>query len=154
LDSQNVGSHEENLRTKAPKRTDIHIVGEFSRPIAKYHPFSCYLQMLNLQRRRLGSVSDNSAPSSDISEVSELCETSGNDWNSDGEPHSMPAKLQYSLGLMPHDTSGQFEDELELDNGLISEYERSQIESFFSGLGTEVSKRQTVIFTLHSMYGD
>jgi hypothetical protein len=65
------------------------------------------------QRQRLSSMSDHSSPSSDISENSE----------------------SFDVSDLPHDT-------LHLETGLssdITEIERQQIESFFSGLGTEVS---------------
>ena len=65
------------------------------------------------QRHRLSSMSDHSSPSSDVSENSESFDVS-------------------DLPL----------DNLHLETGLssdITEIERQQIESFFSGLGTEVS---------------
>uniref|UniRef100_A0A182TTU8 Uncharacterized protein n=1 Tax=Anopheles melas TaxID=34690 RepID=A0A182TTU8_9DIPT len=35
-------------------------------------------------------------------------------------------------------------DLISLDNGVITDYERAQVESFFSGLGTEVSLRASI----------
>lgn len=65
------------------------------------------------QRQRLGSMSDHSSPSSEASDNSESFDVS-------------------DLRL----------DNLHMETGLSSEVtdsERQQIESFFSGLGTEVS---------------
>lgn len=65
------------------------------------------------QRHRLSSMSDHSSPSSDVSENSESFDASD----------------------LPHDN-------LTLETSLnseVTENERQQIESFFSGLGTEVS---------------
>uniref|UniRef100_U5ES45 Putative misexpression suppressor of ras 3 n=1 Tax=Corethrella appendiculata TaxID=1370023 RepID=U5ES45_9DIPT len=105
--------------------------------------------MAHMHRRRLGSVSDNSAPSSDISEGSEICEQVP-DWSLDGEPQSLPQLFQQTLSIgsgSQHSNSLYINDDVELrshdtisldNSGIITEYERSQIESFFSGLGTEV----------------
>ena len=65
------------------------------------------------QRQRLSSMSDHSSPSSDASENSE----------------------SFDVSDLPHDN-------LNLETSLsseVTENERQQIESFFSGLGTEVS---------------
>lgn len=65
------------------------------------------------QRQRLSSMSDHSSPSSEASENSEA----------------------FDVSDLPHDN-------LTLETSLsseITESERQQIESFFSGLGTEVS---------------
>lgn len=65
------------------------------------------------QRQRLNSMSDHSSPSSDVSENSE----------------------SFDVSDLPHDN-------LNLETSLsseVTENERQQIESFFSGLGTEVS---------------
>lgn len=64
------------------------------------------------QRQRLSSMSDHSSPSSDVSENSE----------------------SFDVSDLPH-------DHLNLETSLsseVTENERQQIESFFSGLGTEV----------------
>jgi hypothetical protein len=74
-----------------------------------YHVYFYDFQMA--QRQRLSSVSDHSSPSSDVSENSESFDNS-------------PL------------------DNLHLETSLsseVTENERQQIESFFSGLGTEVS---------------
>ena len=65
------------------------------------------------QRQRLNSMSDHSSPSSEVSENSET----------------------FDVSDLPHDN-------LTLETSLsseVTENERQQIESFFSGLGTEVS---------------
>ncbi|CAO1359116.1 unnamed protein product [Diamesa hyperborea] len=87
--------------------------------------------MAQLPRRRLNSLSDNSTPSSDISEGSEDCRSSTNEWNYESQnAHSL---IVDNLDLRL--------DSLSLENSSVSEIndnERAQIESFFSGLGTEV----------------
>ncbi|CAO1359137.1 unnamed protein product [Diamesa hyperborea] len=87
--------------------------------------------MAQLPRRRLNSLSDNSTPSSDISEGSEDCRSSTNEWNYESQnAHSL---IVDNLDLQL--------DSLSLENSSVSEIsdnERAQIESFFSGLGTEV----------------
>jgi hypothetical protein len=65
------------------------------------------------QRQRLSSMSDHSSPSSDVSENSEA----------------------FDVSDLPHDV-------MHLESSMsseVTESERQQIESFFSGLGTEVS---------------
>lgn len=71
------------------------------------------------QRQRLSSMSDHSSPSSDVSENSE----------------------SFDVSDLPHDN-------LNLETSLsseVTENERQQIESFFSGLGTEVSTSVSLI---------
>ena len=89
--------------------------------------------MAHLPRRRLNSLSDNSTPSSDISEGSETYEaSSGHEWQLDS--HNSHSLIVDNLDLRL--------DSLSLDTNSIAEitdHERAQIESFFSGLGTEVS---------------
>ena len=96
------------------------------------HEFYYLSQMAQLPRRRLNSLSDNSTPSSDISEGSEDCRSSTNEWNYESQnAHSL---IVDNLDLRL--------DSLSLENSSVSEIndnERAQIESFFSGLGTEVS---------------
>lgn len=74
----------------------------------------CYFLSFQMeQRQRLNSMSDHSSPSSDVSENSE----------------------SFDVSDLPHDN-------LNLETSLsseVTENERQQIESFFSGLGTEVS---------------
>lgn len=88
--------------------------------------------MAHLPRRsRLNSLSDSSStPSCDISEGSEF---SGQDWQIDS---------QNSHSLIVDNLDLQF-DNLSLDTNSpipeVTDNERAQIESFFSGLGTEVS---------------
>lgn len=80
-------------------------------------------------RRRLGSVGD-SAPPSDSSEgtASETCEIN-QDWSSIDQQNAST-----SLYI-----NSDADDTTSIDNGtIISEPERAQIESFFSGLGTEI----------------
>lgn len=96
--------------------------------------------MAHLPRRRLGSVSDNSAPSSDISDGSESCEIVP-DWScmGDGDSHHK-INLQHPNALFINDEVELRHDSISLDNsGIIADFERAQLESFFSGLGTEVS---------------
>lgn len=89
--------------------------------------------MAHLPRRRLNSLSDNSTPSSDISEGSETYDaSSGHEWQLDS--HNSHSLIVDNLDLRL--------DSLSLDTNSIAEitdHERAQIESFFSGLGTEVS---------------
>lgn len=86
--------------------------------------------MSHIARRRLGSVGD-SAPPSDSSEgtASETCE-SNPDWSSvDGQPQQ-----NNSLFI-----NSDADDSISLEtSSLLSMNERAQVESFFSGLGTEV----------------
>jgi hypothetical protein len=89
--------------------------------------------MAHLPRRRLNSMSDNSTPSSDISEGSETYEaSSGHEWQLDSQnAHSLIVdNLDLRLDSLSLDTNSIAE---------ITDHERAQIESFFSGLGTEVS---------------
>lgn len=88
----------------------------------------------HLPRRRLNSLSDNSTPSSDISEGSETYDvsTSSHEWQLDANAHSLIVdNLDLRLDSLSLDTNSIAE---------ITDNERAQIESFFSGLGTEVSK--------------
>lgn len=89
--------------------------------------------MARLPRRRLNSLSDNSTPSSDISEGSETYEASGHEWQLDSQnSHSLIVdNLDLHLDNLSLDTNSIAE---------ITDNERAQIESFFSGLGTEVSR--------------
>lgn len=86
-------------------------------------------------RQRLNSLSDNSTPSSDISEGSETYDASStsHEWQLDGQnAHSLIIdNLDLRLDSLSLDTNSIPE---------ISDNERAQIESFFSGLGTEVSE--------------
>lgn len=86
--------------------------------------------MSHITRRRLGSVGD-SAPPSDSSEgtASETCEINP-DWTSlDGQQPS-------SNGLF---INSDADDTLSIENSsVLSTAERAQVESFFSGLGTEI----------------
>uniref|UniRef100_A0A1L8DCY1 Putative misexpression suppressor of ras 3 n=1 Tax=Nyssomyia neivai TaxID=330878 RepID=A0A1L8DCY1_9DIPT len=89
-------------------------------------------------RRRLGSVGD-SAPPSDSSEGSEICEAA-QDWNVD--PVSGEAQTNLALrrvnGLFIHADSNN-DDSIGSDNsGILGDSEKAQVESFFSGLGTEI----------------
>lgn len=92
--------------------------------------------MSHVTRQRLGSVGD-SAPPSDSSEgsgsetfeiVPEWALNSGND-------------TQRTNGLFINTDAELSHDSLNLENsGVLTENERAQVESFFSGLGTEVSE--------------
>lgn len=139
--------------------------------------------MTHLQRHRLESVSDNSAPStsskSDSSDgsASEICEAI-HEWTLDAsESQSIPSQnsssesstssssghrhhhhhhhhhhnhrhnqqqqQQQSLnGNYINEDDNELEyskhDLISLDSGMITDFERAQVESFFSGLGTEV----------------
>lgn len=129
---------------KTPSITSIFLWNfcffKVNRPLERYKcntnvwifPF-IYLQMAHQSRRRQNSISDNSTPSSDVSEGSETCEASStHDWQLDSQnSHSL---ILDNLDLRL--------DSLSLENNSVSEVtdsERAQIESFFSGLGTEVS---------------
>lgn len=85
--------------------------------------------MTHMTRRRLGSMSDNSAPSSDASEISDSVT---HDWNIEST-HQVK-----DLFLVNQDNDQSDSDDTTIDTGIINEQERAQIESFFSGLGTEV----------------
>jgi hypothetical protein len=83
-------------------------------------------------RTRLGSLSDNSPPSSDISEGSETYEHTP-DWQLDNGSQNIN-------GLFINADNDLRQDSLSIDsNGMLTDIERGQVESFFSGLGTEVS---------------
>lgn len=95
------------------------------------------LQMSHV-RRRLGSVGD-SAPPSDSSEGSEICEAA-QDWSIDPESgdHQANLALRRVNGLFIHADSNP-DDSIGSDNsGILGDSEKAQVESFFSGLGTEV----------------
>jgi len=70
-------------------------------------------------RRRLGSVSDNSAAPSSSSDTSEIPDSA----------HEL--ELQHQRDLYGDQSSPE-------PSGELTEQERAQVESFFSGLGTEV----------------
>ena len=85
-------------------------------------------------RSRLSSVGDSSAPPSESSDgsTSETFEQ-GSDWHQTDQPQIMTNDSIYSgsgdMHILSPDTGGA-----------INENERLQVESFFSGLGTEVSQ--------------
>ncbi|XP_063698568.1 uncharacterized protein LOC134829434 isoform X2 [Culicoides brevitarsis] len=88
--------------------------------------------MSHMMRRRLGSMSDNSAPSSDASEgASEISDSIAHDW------HIESAHQVKDLFCVENDATSD-SDDTTIDTGMINDQERAQIESFFSGLGTEV----------------
>lgn len=93
--------------------------------------------MAQLPRRRLNSLSDNSTPSSDISEGSETYSASGHEWQIDSQnTHSLIVdNLDLRLDSLSLDTNSVAD---------ITDNERAQIESFFSGLGTEVSSKTAI----------
>ncbi|XP_058057710.1 uncharacterized protein LOC131208824 isoform X3 [Anopheles bellator] len=120
--------------------------------------------MTHLQRHRLESVSDHSggsAPSSSSSKssdssdgsASEICEQSSLQQHL-GHVRPLPVAglgghipspdasyTQEDVGDEPEDDEEleySKHDLISLDSGIITDYERGQIESFFSGLGTEV----------------
>ncbi|XP_052865456.1 uncharacterized protein LOC128271838 isoform X2 [Anopheles cruzii] len=122
--------------------------------------------MTHLQRHRLESVSDHSggsAPSSSSSKssdssdgsASEICEPLQQHLGGGGH-HVRPLPVAGLGGHIPspdasytqEDVGDEPEDDedleyskhdlISLDSGIITDYERAQIESFFSGLGTEV----------------
>lgn len=94
--------------------------------------------MAHLPRRRLNSLSDNSTPSSDISEGSETYEASSHEWQLDSKNSSVIVdNLDLRLDSLSLDTNSVAE---------ITDTERAQIESFFSGLGTEVSRFYVINF--------
>ncbi|EAA12473.4 AGAP007736-PA [Anopheles gambiae str. PEST] len=111
-----------------------------------------------------GPSSSSSKSDSSDGSVSEICEVM-QDWSLDGsDPQSHPMQLHHPNNLHnPHhhhhhnhhrhqpppytqEDVDEQDDDLEytkhdlisLDNGVITDYERAQVESFFSGLGTEV----------------
>jgi hypothetical protein len=87
---------------------------------------------MSAARARLGSLSDNSPASSDISEGSETYELAP-DWQLDNGS-------QHINGLFINSDNELRQDSLSIDsNGMLTDGERGQVESFFSGLGTEVS---------------
>lgn len=89
--------------------------------------------MAHLPRHRLNSLSGNSTPSSDTSDGSETFDASNHEWQSDSHnTHSlMFDNLDLRLDNLSLDTTTSIAE--------VTENERTQIESFFSGLGTEVS---------------
>lgn len=91
--------------------------------------------MTHMMRRRLGSMSDHSAPSSDASEgASEISDSVTHDWNIESTHQVKDLFLMNSQSENDQSDS----DDTTIDSGIINEQERAQIESFFSGLGTEV----------------
>lgn len=85
-------------------------------------------------RSRLSSVGDSSAPPSESSDgsTSETFEH-GSDWHQTEQQQIMTNDSIYSGSTDIHMLSPE-------TGGAISENERLQVESFFSGLGTEVSQ--------------
>lgn len=102
----------------------------------------------HVTRQRLGSVGD-SAPPSDSSEGSgsETFEIVP-DWALDtsstaaSSTHHHPDGGSNNNGLFINADDGEQNlDSMSLENsGILTETERAQVESFFSGLGTEVSE--------------
>lgn len=95
------------------------------------------------RRQRLGSVGD-SVPASDSSEGTgsetfEMVPHWAMDEHSPPDHRLLPPHSSASSGGSDH--LGELNmDSLSLENsGVLSELERGQVESFFSGLGTEVS---------------
>lgn len=91
--------------------------------------------MSHTTRQRLGSVGD-SAPPSDSSEGSgsETFEIVP-EWALDSATHN----AQHNALFINADSEIN-QDSLSLENsGVLTDIERAQVESFFSGLGTEVS---------------
>ncbi|GAB0098458.1 uncharacterized protein DMENIID0001_141950 [Sergentomyia squamirostris] len=86
-------------------------------------------------RHRLGSVGDSAPPSdsSERSDGSEICEAN-QDWSID----QSEAALRRVNGLfISSDANG--DDSIGSDSsGILSDGEKAQVESFFSGLGTEI----------------
>lgn len=82
-----------------------------------------------MAHRRLNSLSDTSTPSSDFSEGSESHETSGHEWPLNSQNSLIFENLDLRLDSLSLDTNAIAE---------ITDIEHAQIESFFSGLGTEV----------------
>lgn len=81
-------------------------------------------------RARLSSVGDSSVPPSDSSEGSgsETFENS-HEWTGQAQLH--PNDIILNADLEMHSLSPE-------NSGILNDVERAQIESFFSGLGTEV----------------
>lgn len=82
-------------------------------------------------RARLGSVGDSSVPPSDSSEGSGS-ETFENSHEWTGQTQLHPNDIILNGELEMHSLSPE-------NSGVLNDVERAQIESFFSGLGTEVS---------------
>lgn len=105
--------------------------------------------MQHRPRQRLNSAGD-SAPTSDLSENSwtdtiEKCSTT--EWPSyDERRQKIEQKMQYRTEL---EVISQKSQSLENCCGL-TETERLQIESFFSGLGTEVNHCNKIMFRNYS----
>lgn len=84
-------------------------------------------------RSRLSSVGDSAPPSeSSDGSTSETFEH-GSDWHQTEQPQHMANESIYSGSSDMHMMSPDM-------GGAISDNERVQVESFFSGLGTEVSR--------------
>lgn len=86
-----------------------------------------------MAQNRRNSLSDNSSPSSDISENSEPLDTSTSEWHSE-ETENRNSMTFENVEMRIKNIN--LDESRETD---VSENERIQIESFFSGLGTEVS---------------
>lgn len=86
-------------------------------------------------RSRLSSIGDSSAPPSESSDE-------GVDWNQ--PTHQANITVNESIYTASSDSDMH---SLSPDNGgALTEMERAQVESFFSGLGTEVSENTYIFF--------
>lgn len=97
-------------------------------------------------RSRLSSVGDSAPPSeSSDGSTSETFEH-GSDWHQTDQPQIMTNDSIYSGSTDVNMLSPDM-------GGAINDTERVQVESFFSGLGTEVSKYTTPIIMFSFMHG-
>lgn len=101
-------------------------------------------------RRRLSSTGDSSAPPSDGSETSSDRGSDGSHAGRGG--HSLVDAEEPFWTAVADEAAAlqrQCADALQAQNcGELQEYERQQIESFFSGLGTEVKRTLKLNFVM------
>lgn len=95
-------------------------------------------------RSRLSSVGDSAPPSeSSDGSASEAFEQ-GIDWHQTNQQQIMASESLYT-GSTDSDMQSLSPD----NGGSLSDIERAQVESFFSGLGTEVSAKTTILIQIH-----
>lgn len=109
--------------------------------------FSCRMSVTIKIRSRLSSVGDSAPPSeSSDGSTSETFEHGSADWHQTAADHHNHNHLHHTAQIMTNDSiySGSGDDAHMLSpdlGGAINDNERVQVESFFSGLGTEVSEK-------------
>lgn len=94
-------------------------------------------------RTRLSSVGDSAPPSeSSDGSASETFEQGAIDWHQTNQTHQIMATDSLYTGSTDSDMHSLSPD----NGGSLSDIERAQVESFFSGLGTDVSIKIPFLF--------